>query len=209
MKIFITDAVGFIGFHLVKAMVERDDEVVGLDNLSGERTALLPTRLSETGIPGGNLQYNLMITSGKYEKYRFIRLDIKDKKALSELLIHERFDCVCHLAAKTGVRHSGECPEEYIHNNVMDFVLILEACYRFQVKRLFYASGSGVYGANYILPYADHQPTDPPQHVCCYKKDERIGGAHLQPSVSFVHYGNTFIHCIRPLRQSGHGTVSL
>lgn len=162
MKILITGTAGFIGFHLAKALLERGDEVIGIDNLSGIGINLLQARLLETGISCDNLQYGMTATSDKYENYRFILLDITDKEALFKLFAQERFDCVCHLSAKTGIYRSLECPEEYIHNNVMGFVHILEACRHFQIQSLFYASSSSVYGANTSQPYAIGQSTDSP-----------------------------------------------
>ena len=162
MKILITGTAGFIGFHLAKALLERGDEVIGLDNLSGIDVNLLQARLSETGISCDNLQYGTLLTSDKYENYRFILLDIMDKEVLFKLFEQEDFDCVCHFSAKTGIHRSLECPEEYISTNVIGFGHILEACRHFQVQRLFYASSSSVYGANSPQPYAINQPSDSP-----------------------------------------------
>ena len=162
MKILITGTAGFIGFHLAKALLERGDEVVGIDNLSGVEVHLLRARLSETGISCDNLQYGTTTISRKYENYRFILLDITDKEVLFNLFAQERFDCVCHLSAKTGIHSSLEYPEEYTRVNVIGFVHILEACRHFQVQRLFYASSSSVYGASSSQSDTISQATDSP-----------------------------------------------
>ena len=162
MKILITGTAGFIGFHLAKALLERGDEVVGLDNMSGEQTDLLQARLMETGISVENMRYGKPEESRKYKNYRFVLLDITDKETLMDLFACERFHCVCHLAAKTGVRQSLERPDEYIRNNVEGFSCILEACRRFEVQHLLYASSSSVYGENTEQPYSVGQPTDSP-----------------------------------------------
>ena len=162
MKVLITGASGFIGFHLAKALLERGDAVTGIDNMSGEAIHLQKARLLETGISADRLQYGKMEASRKYENYRFSLLDITDKEALEELFAQECFESVFHLAAKTGVRRSLEHPTEYIRSNVEGFSCILEACRRFRVQHLLYASSSSVYGANTVQPYSVGQPTDSP-----------------------------------------------
>jgi UDP-glucuronate 4-epimerase len=162
MKVLVTGASGFIGFHLASALLERGDEVVGLDNMSGKNMDLQQARLCESGIPAEQSPYGSMVTSRKYNNYRFIRLDITDGGKLEELFSHECFDRVCHLAAKTGVRRSLAYPGEYIRSNVGGFANILETCRRHQVQHLLYASSSSVYGANQAQPYAVGQLTDNP-----------------------------------------------
>ena len=162
MKMLITGTAGFIGFHLAKAFIERGDEVVGLDNMSGGQIDLLQARLSETGISVENMRYGKPEESRKYGNYRFFLMDITDRDLLGKLFERERFDCVCHLAARTGVRHSLEYPEEYIRSNVEGFSYILETCRHFQVQHLLYASSSSVYGANTVQPYSVGQSTDRP-----------------------------------------------
>jgi len=162
MKTLITGSAGFIGFHLAKALLERGDEVAGLDNLSGEGEDLKQARLLESGISVNGLQNGQMEKSRKYGKYHFVLLDITDRQATEDLFAREGFNRVCHLAAKTGVRRSLVCPEEYIRSNVEGFVHILECCRLFSVQHLLYASSSSVYGANTDQPYAVGQPTDSP-----------------------------------------------
>jgi UDP-glucuronate 4-epimerase len=165
MRILVTGASGFIGFHLTSALLERGNEVTGLDNMSGENMDLQQARLHEIGISAEQLPYGATAVSSKCGNCRFIRLDITDSRKLEELFAHECFECVCHLAAKTGVRRSLAYPDEYIRSNVEGFSHILEACRRHQVQHLLYASSSSVYGANQAQPYAVGQPTDSPVSI--------------------------------------------
>lgn len=162
MKILITGVAGFIGFHLAKALLERGDEVIGLDNMSGNDINLMQIRLSKMGISAYSLKYGIMLRSHNYGRYRFTLQDITDRTALEYLFAQEGFDLVCHLAAKTGVRRSLECPDEFIRSNVEGFVHILECCCRFRVQHLLYASSSSVYGTNTVQPYAVCHPTENP-----------------------------------------------
>ena len=179
-KILVTGAAGFIGFHLVKSLCKKGFEVTGLDSMSGDIIDLQQARLSATGIFAKNLQYGKLEQSRKFENYSFVKLDITDQENIYKLFEHNRFDIVCHLAAKTGVRRSLECPDEYIRSNVEGFSNILEACRRFQSKRLLYASSSSVYGANTVQPYSVEQPTDSPisMYAATKKMNELMAHAY-------------------------------
>ena len=163
MKIIVTGAAGFIGFHVVKRLLEQGCEVVGIDNINSYYDVKLKyNRLFETGIAEKEIKPNVFVQSKTFPSYRFMQLDITEKKMLSSLFEAERFSHVIHLAAQAGVRYSLVNPDAYIKSNIVGFMNILESCRRFPVKHLVYASSSSVYGANRELPYRESDRTDTP-----------------------------------------------
>lgn len=161
MKILITGTAGFIGFHLAKKLLERGDEVVGLDNINDYYdVSLKHARLAELGIH--NPKDNKAVASTIYPKHRFIKANLEDSSTLNELFEKEKFDAVCNLAAQAGVRYSIENPHAYIQSNVVGFLNILEACRNYGVTNLAYASSSSVYGLNESQPFKTTDKTDTP-----------------------------------------------
>jgi len=148
MKILITGAAGFIGHTLALRMLERGDEVVGIDNLND----YYDVRLKE----------NRLTRLTPYPRFRFIRLDIADREGTRALFAAENFDAVMNLAAQAGVRYSIENPQAYVEANLVGFTNILEGCRHGKVRHLVYASSSSVYGANTKLPFAESDPVDHP-----------------------------------------------
>ena len=166
MKIIVTGTAGFIGFHLAKALIERGNEVIGIDNINAYYDVNLKfARLSETGINARKIHDRTMVQSQKYPNYRFVKMDISDKEDVFSLFADERPEYVCNLAAQAGVRYSLTHPEAYIQSNVTGFLNILEACRLYHVEQLIYASSSSVYGLNLEQPYTTDQPTDRPISV--------------------------------------------
>jgi len=162
MKILITGTAGFIGFHLAKKLIERGDDVTGLDNINDYYDIRLKFgRLRETGIPE-DLKYNKIITSEKYKNYKFIKLNLEDKENLDKLFKKEKFDKICHLAAQAGVRYSLTNPQAYIDSNILGFINILECARHNPVKHLVYASSSSVYGMNVKQPFNTSDNVDHP-----------------------------------------------
>jgi UDP-glucuronate 4-epimerase len=162
MKILITGTAGFIGFHLAKKLIERGDDVTGLDNINDYYDIRLKFgRLRETGIPE-DLKYNKIITSEKYKNYKFIKLNLEDKENLDMLFKKEKFDKICHLAAQAGVRYSLTNPQAYIDSNILGFINILECARHNPVKHLVYASSSSVYGMNVKQPFNTSDNVDHP-----------------------------------------------
>ena len=177
MKILVTGAAGFIGFYTAKALREAGHTVVGLDNLNTYYDLRLKeARLRESGLPPAPpCGEPVSATGGDGQpSYTFVRLDITDAEALNRLFEREKFEAVCHLAAQAGVRYSIEQPQAYIESNLVGFFNVLEACRRFSVAHLVYASSSSVYGLNDKFPYSEADPVDHPVslYAATKKSDE-------------------------------------
>ncbi len=156
-KILVTGTAGFIGFHLVKKLAALGYDVVGIDNINNYYDINLKYgRLKESGIEKEKIDYNKPLVSDKFENYQFIKLDLTDKDNLFAVFKSSGFYGVCHLAAQAGVRYSLENPYSYIDSNIYGFLNILEACKRFDVKNLSFASSSSVYGLNKKQPFSEH-----------------------------------------------------
>jgi len=163
MKILVTGTAGFIGFFAAKRLLEANNDIVGIDSINDYYDQRLKNaRLYETGIDTNIVDYNKEVLSTKYSGYRFLKLNLEDKEALSRLFEKEHFDKVCHLAAQAGVRYSIENPESYINSNLVGFANLLECCRHYGVKHLIYASSSSVYGANEKVPYSETDRVDNP-----------------------------------------------
>jgi UDP-glucuronate 4-epimerase len=163
MKILVTGTAGFIGFHLAKALLERDDEVIGIDNINDYYDVELKySRLAETGISREEIGYNHSVHSSKYPNYQFIKFDLTDRENLMRLFVEQKFDKVVNLAAQAGVRYSLENPQAYIDANITGFLNILECCRFYKIKHLVYASSSSVYGNNSKMPLSASDSVDHP-----------------------------------------------
>jgi len=148
MKMLVTGAAGFIGFHTARKLLGRGDEVVGIDNMNSYYDpALKAARLD---------------LLERYPNFRFLKVDIADRAAIETMFNRERFQRVVHLAAQAGVRHSIEHPHAYVDSNITGYLHIIEGCRRTGVEHLVYASTSSVYGANTKMPFSVHQSVDHP-----------------------------------------------
>ncbi len=162
-KILVTGTAGFIGFHLAKKLLERGDEVTGIDNINDYYDVTLKyARLAETGISREAETWYKPVKSTKYPNYTFIRMNLEDNEQLSELFTSEKFDKVVNLAAQAGVRYSLENPHTYINSNIIGFLNILEGCRHNNIKHLVYASSSSVYGNNTKIPLSTLDSVDHP-----------------------------------------------
>ena len=148
MRILVTGAAGFIGYHTARRLLERGDEVVGLDNLNEYYDVNLKLARLErlNALPG----------------FEFVHLDLMDRAGMARLFAEGRFQRVINLAAQAGVRYSIQNPLAYIDSNVVGFANILEGCRHNGVEHLVYASTSSVYGANTKMPFSVHQNVDHP-----------------------------------------------
>lgn len=163
MKILITGTAGFIGSHLAIRLLQRGDEVVGLDSINDYYDVNLKyARLAELGIEKNNIKENRSITSTIYKNHKFIKANLEDANTINKLFDAENFDAVCNLAAQAGVRYSIENPHAYVQSNVVGFLNMLEACRNYDVKNLAYASSSSVYGLNTAQPFKTTDKTDTP-----------------------------------------------
>jgi len=163
MKYLVTGAAGFIGFHVIRHLLEKGEEVVGLDSINSYYSLELKfARLAELGIAREKIGFGIPVTSSKSESYRFVQKDLVDKEALLRLFETERFEVVIHLAAQAGVRNSILHPEDYLHSNFTGFLHLLECCRFHPVKHLVFASSSSVYGSNAKMPFATSDGVDHP-----------------------------------------------
>lgn len=163
MNILVTGAAGFIGFHLVNALLEKGDSVLGVDNLNNYYDINLKYgRLAACGINRDSVNDNVPVHSQTHPAYTFQKTDITNLNQLSELFETHRFDRVFHLAAQPGVRYSMENPHAYVQSNVVGFVNMLECCRHHQVQHLVYASSSSVYGTNTKVPFHEDDRVDHP-----------------------------------------------
>lgn len=153
MKILVTGNAGFIGFHTVKQLLERGDQVVGFDSVNDyydvsikeARLRILEETAAQTG-----------------SAYTFIRGNLADQALVNQCFEEHQFDRVIHLAAQAGVRYSLENPHSYVESNIIAFTNILEACRYSKTPHLTYASTSSVYGANTKMPFSEHEGVNHP-----------------------------------------------
>ena len=151
MKVLVTGAAGFIGFHLTIALLKRGDEVVGVDNLNDYYDPALKL-----------LRIDVISKHSKFRNFKFIKADISDRRFVEQLFADESFDTVVNLAAQAGVRYSLENPHAYVDSNLVGFVNVLEGCRHSKVKHLVYASSSSVYGMNIKQPFSTDDRADYP-----------------------------------------------
>jgi len=148
MKVMVTGAAGFIGSALSLRLLQRGDEVVGVDNLNDYYDV--------------NLKKDRLSRLGSSNDFQFQLIDIVDREAMSALFFSNEFDAVVNLAAQAGVRYSIENPFAYIDTNLVGFGNILEGCRHHEVGHLVYASSSSVYGSNTAMPFSIHDNVDHP-----------------------------------------------
>ena len=164
MKILVTGSAGFIGSALSIKLLDRGDEVVGIDNHNDYYDpALKEARLAR---------------HNNHANYTHIRMDIEDGEAVEKLFQEHSFDGVVNLAAQAGVRYSLENPLAYINTNIVGFTHILEGCRHSKVPHLVYASSSSVYGANTRMPFSIHDNVDHPLSLYAASKKANELMAH-------------------------------
>lgn len=148
MKVLITGAAGFIGFHVAERLLAQGYDVVGIDNLNDYYDV--------------NLKLARLARIQSQPNFRFIKLDLADRSAIAELFAHEGFDRVIHLGAQAGVRYSIDNPHAYADANLVGHLNVLEGCRHTGVGHLLYASSSSVYGLNRKTPFSTDDSVDHP-----------------------------------------------
>jgi UDP-glucuronate 4-epimerase len=169
LKLLVTGAAGFIGFHTSKALLERGDEVVGLDNLNEYYDV--------------TLKHARLAILQRHSNFKFVKIDLADREVMTELFTREKFQRVVHLGAQAGVRYSIQDPYAYIHSNVNGTMTVLEGCRHNGVEHLVYASTSSVYGANTRMPFSVHQNVDHPLSLYAATKKSNELMAHTYASL--------------------------
>ena len=173
MKILVTGAAGFIGYHVAEMLLARGDTVVGLDNLN----AYYDPRLKEARLA----------RLARHERFRFVRLDLVDRAGMEALFATEEFERVVHLAAQAGVRYSIQNPHTYVDSNITGTLHVLEGCRHHGVEHLVYASTSSVYGANTRMPFSVHHNVDHPMSFYAATKKANELMAHTYANLYGMH----------------------
>lgn len=182
MVILVTGAAGFIASRVAQLLVQRGDEVIGVDNINDYYDVRLKyARLRELlGIEydGNDMPFSKEYTSTKYPNFSFIRLSIENKMAVDALFELVHYDVVVNLAAQAGVRYSITNPYSYMQSNLVGFLNILEACRNYNVPKLVFASSSSVYGMNEKVPYNEEDKVDTPVSLYAASKKSNELMAH-------------------------------
>lgn len=164
-KVLVTGAAGFIGFHLVNLLIDKDFEVVGIDNIND----YYDVKLKEERLSLLN----------KRENFTFYKMDLIEREAINDLFKDNKFHYVVNLAAQAGVRYSIINPYAYVDSNLIGFINILEAVRKYPVKHLIYASSSSVYGGNKAIPFSTNDQVDHPVSLYAATKKSNELMAHV------------------------------
>ncbi len=164
MKVLVTGAAGFIGYHLAEKLLARGDEVVGLDNVNDYYSV--------------ELKRARLARLDRHERFRLVEVDLADREAMADVFVGGAFDRVVNLAAQAGVRYSLTNPHAYVDSNLVGFTNVLEGCRHSGVQHLVYASSSSVYGANTTMPFSVHDNVDHPLSLYAASKKANELMAH-------------------------------
>ena len=166
MKILVTGAAGFIGYHLCASLLNDGYDVLGIDNINNYYNK--------------NLKLDRLEILRKYKNFNFNKIDISDRKAITDSFLNFKPIKVINLAAQAGVRHSFKNPYKYVESNLIGFINIIELCRRANVKGLIYASSSSVYGGNKKTPFSEKDGTSNPIsfYGASKKSNELIANAY-------------------------------
>ena len=164
MKILVTGSAGFIGSALALKLLERGDEVIGIDNLNDYYDV--------------NLKLSRLARNKASPRYTDVRTDLQDRDAIAEVFARHGPQRVVNLAAQAGVRYSLTNPHSYVDSNIVGFLNILEGCRHQGVEHLVYASSSSVYGANTLMPFSVHHNVDHPLSLYAASKKANELMAH-------------------------------
>lgn len=167
MKVLVTGAAGFIGFHVSLALIARGDIVIGVDNLND----YYDVRLKEARLAAIQAHQNA-------KNFHFIKADVADMSMLQDVFDTHKPQRVVHLAAQAGVRYSLQNPNAYVQSNLVGFANILEACRHHDIEHLVYASSSSVYGGNTKMPFSEQDSVDHPVSLYAATKKSNELMAH-------------------------------
>ena len=179
MNVLVTGAAGFIGFHLVKELVQHGYFVVGIDNINNYyEVDLKYDRLNQCGIARPKITLGKVLESEKWSNFKFAQIDIENRQELEMLFANFGFEKVIHLAAQAGVRYSLENPQAYISSNLIGYFNILDMCRISNIERLLYASSSSVYGITNKEIFEETDKTDTPASLYAATKKSNELLAH-------------------------------
>jgi len=179
MKVLITGTAGFIGFHLAELLHKQGHVVLGLDNVNDYYDVNLKlSRLKVSGIDTDAIEYGKIMRSKSHENLSFIKAELEDRDAVFNAFDNFRPEIVVNLAAQAGVRYSLSNPDTYIKSNIQGFLNVLEACRKYPVNQLLYASSSSVYGLNKNMPFSVHKNVDHPVSLYAASKKANELMAH-------------------------------
>jgi len=151
LRLIVTGAAGFIGFHLTERLLSQGHEVLGIDNVNDYYDT--------------NLKRNRLKVLKDFERFSFEEFDLRDADRTRTTFNSFQPRYAFHLAAQAGVRYSKQNPQSYVDSNITGFLSVLEACRNSRVRDLFYASSSSVYGSNKKIPFAESDPVDHPTNI--------------------------------------------
>jgi len=164
MKVLVTGTAGFIGSNVARYLLDRGDEVVGIDNLNDYYDV--------------NLKKDRLAKLQDRAGFTDVRMDLEDREGIARIFSEHKPDRVVHLAAQAGVRYSLVNPHAYIDSNIVGTTNILEGCRHNEVEHLVYASSSSVYGANTKMPFSVHDNVDHPVSLYAASKKANELMAH-------------------------------
>ena len=153
MRILITGAAGFIGYHLTKRCISENYSVIGLDNIND---------YYDINLKKARLNDLYKFSSDKNREFNFVKGSLEDNSFLKDTFEKYSPECVINLAAQAGVRYSIENPSAYIQANIVGFGNLIELCRNYEIKNFIYASSSSVYGGNVTMPFSEKNGVDHP-----------------------------------------------